>query len=84
MSLAERLAKTDRPDRLADVRNRVQAKLVEGLGPKLYDSSRSDRELQDLVHRRLRDLSGRLHGGISRHADHSGQHLCQSIHNRHV
>jgi pilus assembly protein CpaF len=55
-SLAERLARTERPDRLAEVHARIQAKLVETLGPKLYDSSISDHELQDLVHRRLREL----------------------------
>ncbi len=55
-SLAERLARTERPDRLAEVHGRIQAKLVETLGPKLYDSSISDHELQDLVHRRLREL----------------------------
>ena len=56
MSLAERLAKSDRPDRLAEVMARVQSRLVEGLGPKLYDTSMSDSELQDLVQKRLRDL----------------------------
>jgi pilus assembly protein CpaF len=55
MSLAERL-KTDRPDRMAQVRTRVQGKLVEALGPKLFDSAVSERALQDLVHGRLRDL----------------------------
>ena len=56
MSLAERLAKTDRPDRIGDVQARVQAALVENLGPKLYDSTLSDLELQKLVHRRIREL----------------------------
>jgi len=55
-SLADRLAKSDRPDRLAEVRASIQSKLVETLGPKLYDASMSDSELQDLVHRRLREL----------------------------
>jgi len=55
MSLAERL-KTERPDRMAQVRTRVQGKLVEALGPKLFDSAVSERALQDLVHGRLRDL----------------------------
>ncbi len=50
------MAKSDRPDRLAEVMGRVQSRLVEGLGPKLYDTSMSDSELQDLVHKRLRDL----------------------------
>jgi pilus assembly protein CpaF len=57
VSLAERLAKTDRPDRTAEVQSRVQAALVEALGPKLYDSSSmSDGEVQQLVHGRLREL----------------------------
>src|SRR5919197_1342626 len=56
MSLAERLAKQDRPDRTAEVRNRVQERLVEALGPRLYDSTVSEGQLQQLVHERLREL----------------------------
>jgi pilus assembly protein CpaF len=56
VSLAERLAKTDRPDRVDEVRGRVQAELIDGLGPKLYGAGLSDRELQDLVQHRLREL----------------------------
>ena len=56
MSLAERLARADRPDRIEEVRTRVQNRLVEVLGPKLYDATLSDREIQDMVHRRLREL----------------------------
>jgi pilus assembly protein CpaF len=56
MSLAERLAKTDRPDRVSEVRASLQTRLVEGMGPKLYDATLSDKELHDLVHRRLREL----------------------------
>jgi pilus assembly protein CpaF len=56
VSLAERLAKTDRPDRVSEIRNRVQERLVETLGPKLYDAAISDRELQNLVQRHLREL----------------------------
>jgi pilus assembly protein CpaF len=56
MSLADRLARSDRPDRLAEVQARVQAALVEGLGPRLYDTSLSERELHDMVHRRIREL----------------------------
>src|SRR5438034_1621544 len=55
MSLAERL-KSDRPDRMVQVRTRLQSRLVEALGPKLFDSAVSERALQDLVHGRLRDL----------------------------
>ena len=56
MSLAERLARVDRPDKLEEVRTRVQERLVEVLGPKLYDSSLLDREVQELVHSQVRDL----------------------------
>jgi pilus assembly protein CpaF len=56
VSLAERLAKSDQPDRLSEVRLRVQARLVESLGPKLYETTLSEKDLQDLVHRRVREL----------------------------
>jgi pilus assembly protein CpaF len=56
MSLADRLAKSQQRDRIADVRTRVQERLVEVLGPRLYDSSLSDTELEGLVHQRLREL----------------------------
>jgi pilus assembly protein CpaF len=56
MSLAERLSKIDRPDRTVEVRNKVQGQLVESLGPKLYDATLSDKDLQELVHGRLREL----------------------------
>jgi pilus assembly protein CpaF len=56
VSLAERLAKTDRPDRVSEIRNRVQERLVESLGPKLYDAAITDKELQNLVQPHLREL----------------------------
>src|SRR5678815_1103868 len=56
MSLAERLAKQERPDRSSEVHDRVQELLVEALGPRLYDDALSDRELRELVHTRLREL----------------------------
>ncbi|MGZ4147724.1 MAG: CpaF family protein, partial [Actinomycetota bacterium] len=56
MSLAERLAKGQQKDRIAEVRTRVQERLVEVLGPRLYDASMSDTELEGLVHQRLREL----------------------------
>jgi pilus assembly protein CpaF len=56
MSLAERLGKAELPDRAAEIQNRLQARLVESLGPKLYDQTISERDLQDIVHRRLREL----------------------------
>jgi pilus assembly protein CpaF len=65
VSLAERLAKTERPDRITEVRTRVQAELVEVLGPKLYDTALSDSQLQDLVHRRLRELLDQEQGALS-------------------
>ena len=56
MSLADRLAKAQQRDRLDEVRTRVQERLVEVLGPRLYDSTLSDNELDGLVHQRLREL----------------------------
>ena len=56
MSLAERLGKAGRTDRATEIQTRLQTRLVESLGPKLTDTSISERELQDLVHRRLREL----------------------------
>ena len=56
MSLADRLAKAQMKDRIADVRSRVQERLVEVLGPSLYDATLSDTELEGLVHQRLREL----------------------------
>ena len=69
MSLADRLAQSERPDRLEEVRNRVQDQLVESLGPRLYDATLSDTELTELVHRRVqgarrdRNDRRRLHYG---------------------
>src|SRR2546423_15287195 len=56
MSRAERLAKAERPDRIQEVRVRIQERLVEALGPALYDAAISEKELRDLVHKRLREL----------------------------
>ncbi|MGH2556008.1 MAG: hypothetical protein ACRDHO_09880, partial [Actinomycetota bacterium] len=56
MSLAERLGKTERVDKASEIQGRLQARLVETLGPKLYDQTISERDLQDLVHRRLAEL----------------------------
>jgi pilus assembly protein CpaF len=55
-SLAERLALAGRPDRLSEVRGRVQAQMVDALGPKLYDTTTTESELRELVHQRLREL----------------------------
>jgi pilus assembly protein CpaF len=56
MSISERLGKIDRPDRTVEVRDRVQIRLVESLGPKLYDAELSEHALEELVHDRLREL----------------------------
>ena len=56
MSLAERLAKQERPDRSSEVGERVQERLVEVLGPRLYDDALSDADLRRLVHTHLREL----------------------------
>ncbi|MDQ3940771.1 MAG: CpaF family protein [Actinomycetota bacterium] len=56
MSLAERLAKSNRPDRVDEIQARVQARLVDVLGPRLYDSTISETELTDMVHERVREL----------------------------
>jgi pilus assembly protein CpaF len=56
MSLAERLARTQGSDRLTSVRDQIQARLIEVLGPLLYDSRVDERELESLVQDRLREL----------------------------
>src|SRR6266508_4628490 len=65
MSLADRLAKATPKDRIADTRNRVQDRLVETLGPRLYDATLSDTELEGLVHQRLRELLDEEEAGLS-------------------
>ena len=68
MSIAERLAKPTKAtpkDRLTEIRNRVQGRLVETLGPKLYDASLSDTELEGLVQQRLRELLDEDEAGLS-------------------
>jgi pilus assembly protein CpaF len=58
MSLAERLSREERPDRSVEVRDRVQERLVEVLGARLYDDAMSDVDLRRLVDTRLRELLG--------------------------
>jgi pilus assembly protein CpaF len=65
MSLADRLAKAQQRDRISEVRSRVQERLVESLGPRLYDASLSDNELEGLVHQRLRELLDDEEGTLS-------------------
>jgi len=65
MSLADRLAKAQQTDRIAEVRTRVQERLVESLGPRLYDATMSDTELEGLVHQRLRELLDEEEGTLA-------------------
>ena len=65
MSLADRLAKANTKDRIGEIRTRVQERLVEVLGPMLYDASMSDTELESLVHQRLRELLDQEESGLS-------------------
>ena len=65
MSLADRLQKAQQKDRIAEVRIRVQERLVESLGPRLYDASLSDTELEGMVHQRLRELLDEEEGPLA-------------------
>ena len=65
MSLADRLAKAQQKDRISEIRTHVQERLVEVLGPRLYDASMSDTELEGLVHQRLRELLDEEEPGLS-------------------
>src|SRR5436853_680572 len=65
MSLADRLAKAQQKDRISEVRGGVQEHLVESLGPRLYDATMSDTELEGLVHQRLRELLDDEEGPLS-------------------
>ena len=56
MTLAERLAKSERPNRKAQLQIRIQSRLIDVLGPKLYDKALSDLELEKLVYARLHEL----------------------------
>ncbi|MGH2659896.1 MAG: CpaF family protein [Actinomycetota bacterium] len=65
MTLADRLAKATQKDRIGDIRTRIQERLVEVLGPRLYDASMSDTELEGLVHQRLREILDEEEAGLS-------------------
>jgi pilus assembly protein CpaF len=56
MSIADRLTRLEQPDRSTEVRDRVQERLVEALGARLYDDGMTDADLRRLVDGRLRDL----------------------------
>jgi len=59
------LAKRERSDRTAEIRARVQGRLVEALGPKLYDPQLSEREVEEAVHARLQELLEEEPGPLS-------------------
>ncbi|MBI4730367.1 MAG: CpaF family protein [Acidobacteria bacterium] len=66
MSLAERLGRNgERPDRGAEIRGRIQNRLVETLGPSLYDATLSEKDLERLVHQRLVELLDEESGPLS-------------------
>jgi pilus assembly protein CpaF len=67
MSISQRIGRIDRPDRTTEVRDRVQVRLVESLGPKLYDAELSEQALEELVHGRLRELLDREAVPLSTH-----------------
>jgi pilus assembly protein CpaF len=56
MSITERLSRQEQPDRSAEVRDRIQERLVEVLGARLYDDAMTDGDLRRMVDRRLREL----------------------------
>jgi pilus assembly protein CpaF len=56
MSLANRLSRQQTPDRAIEVRDRLQERLIELLGARLYDDAMSDADLRRLVDSRLRQL----------------------------
>jgi pilus assembly protein CpaF len=65
MSLADRLANATPRDRIAETRSRVQERLVETLGPRLYDATLSDTQVEGMVHQRLRELLDEEESGLS-------------------
>jgi pilus assembly protein CpaF len=50
------LTRQEQPDRSAEVRDRIQERLVEVLGARLYDDALTDSDLRRLVDARLREL----------------------------
>ena len=54
--LSDRLSRTERPEKTEEVATSVQTRLIEVLGPRLYDTTLSEKELTELVHQRLREL----------------------------
>ena len=55
-NLTDRLARSDRPNKIEEVIANLQARLIEVVGPRLYDATLSEAEVVDLVRQRLRDL----------------------------
>ena len=66
MSLAERLAKVERRDKTSEIVGRIQRRLVEVLGPRLYDTTVTEADLRDLVDKRLAELL-KEEDGLSAH-----------------
>jgi pilus assembly protein CpaF len=66
MSLAERLAGTERAEGNGDVRARVRARLVDEFGQKLVDEGIADNVLQDVIRRRLGELLDEEEAPLSR------------------
>ena len=57
MSLADRLARTTtNADRMTSIRDQIQARLIDVLGPLLYDSRVNEKELESMVQDRLKEL----------------------------
>src|SRR4029450_222814 len=56
MSIADRLSRQELPDRGAEVRDRIQERLVEVLGSRLRDDAMTDSDLRRLVDGRMREL----------------------------
>ena len=66
MSLAERLTGGERPNGNGGARDRVRARLVEELGPRLVDDGIADHVLQDVIRRRLGELLDEDEAPLSR------------------
>ena len=66
-SLSERLGRAEagRPDRLTEVSGRIQNRLIDVLGPQLYDSTASEAELLNLVNKHVNELLGEERSPLS-------------------
>ena len=50
------MERSERPDRLEEIQDRVQGRLIDVLGPRLSDSTMSETELRGVVEQRVREL----------------------------